>query len=193
MFSSPISVLWIWSDCSIVGATAPTVEICALDSASTQPNSTTTRVRAGPPTNCTTWPRISPQNQSTPATEAEAARRVVLIESIYPDTFAREPGNPSACARVAAAARPRRRSAGALRELIDVDRVLRRGDRERALYCENVTLPALGAARLAHLHRIRLAGRRDVHRAALAGVVDRDHVLTVDASTSSPSSASRDP
>ena len=82
MFSSPISVLWMWSECSIVGATAPTVEICALDSASTQPNSTTTRVRAGPPTNWTTWPRIRLQNQSRPCTEADAARRELLIASM---------------------------------------------------------------------------------------------------------------
>ncbi len=52
--SRPIFVLPMCSECSSWGATAPTVAIWALDSPSTQPNSTITRARAGPPTSSTT-------------------------------------------------------------------------------------------------------------------------------------------
>ena len=61
VLSSPILVLSRCSELSSWGATAPTVEIWALERASTHPNRTITRARAGPPTKCSTRPRATPQ------------------------------------------------------------------------------------------------------------------------------------
>ncbi len=72
--SRPIFVLPMCSERSSCGATAPTVAICALESASTQANSTITRARAGPPTSSTTCPWSRRPNQRTARISARAAR-----------------------------------------------------------------------------------------------------------------------
>src|SRR5271165_7450020 len=64
-------------------------------------------------------------------------------------------------------------------ELRDVDRVRRRRQRDRLIEVIEYELPALRAA-LRDLDRVRLAVSGDVQRAAVAGVGDRDHLLSAD-------------
>jgi hypothetical protein len=72
--SRPILVLPMCRLCSSWGATAPTVAVSAPLSASTPPNSTITRARAGPPTRFTTSPRTRRASHSVARTTAPRRR-----------------------------------------------------------------------------------------------------------------------